>query len=179
MKTTPLPPPEPEAPRAWIWAAFVLLASVGVLSALTLVLTWRLAPQIEALAELRERAASCRPSPSAPTSAPRVEEEPAPPPPKRGSSTLTRHAPGSSASTVRSLGPIVLSISGRRSDANADTVPNVTETGDVSGRGERSTSVTATVLPRAIFSRLAASPRCAGVKVGSANSDSRWATACA
>ncbi|MFY0531850.1 TlpA family protein disulfide reductase [Nannocystis pusilla] len=59
----------------------MLLVSVAVLSGLTLVLTWRLAPQIEALAELRERAASCRPSHSATSSAPRVEVESTPPPP--------------------------------------------------------------------------------------------------
>ncbi|WAS99323.1 TlpA family protein disulfide reductase [Nannocystis punicea] len=80
MKTTPLPPPEPEAPRAWIAAAFVLLASVTVLSGLTLVLTWRLAAQTEALAELRERAASC-PVREPTSSEPRIEVEAVPPPP--------------------------------------------------------------------------------------------------
>ncbi|MCY0994544.1 hypothetical protein OV203_45895 [Nannocystis sp. ILAH1] len=94
MKTTPLPPPEPEAPRAWIWAAFALLASVAVLSGLTLVLTWRLAAQIAALGELRERAASCRPSQSSTSSAPRVEVEVAPPPPSAALGSGTYVAAG-------------------------------------------------------------------------------------
>ncbi|MDC0723135.1 TlpA family protein disulfide reductase [Nannocystis bainbridge] len=80
MKTTPLPTPDPEAPRAWIGAAFVLLASVALLSGLTLVLTWRLAAQTEALAELRERAAACKPRVTT-SSEPLREIEPAPPPP--------------------------------------------------------------------------------------------------
>ncbi|MCY1072560.1 hypothetical protein OV090_47885 [Nannocystis sp. RBIL2] len=79
MKTIPLPS-EAEAPRAWVWGAFVLLISVGVLSALTLVLTWRITEQTEALEKLRARAASC-PAPARSPSGRHVEVEEAPPPP--------------------------------------------------------------------------------------------------
>ncbi|MBZ5715168.1 TlpA family protein disulfide reductase [Nannocystis pusilla] len=79
MKTTPLPA-APETPRAWVWTAFALLASVAVLSGLTLVLAWRIAEQAAALEQLRDRAASC-PAPAQVSSPQLVEIEAAPPPP--------------------------------------------------------------------------------------------------
>jgi hypothetical protein len=78
LKTTPLPV-EPETPRTWLWAAFVLLTSTAILSGLTLALTWRLADQAEALTDLRTRAASC-PAPVAAKRSVEVEEAPPPPP---------------------------------------------------------------------------------------------------
>ncbi|PCC69905.1 hypothetical protein SAMN02745121_08159 [Nannocystis exedens] len=80
MKTTPLPV-EPEVPRAWVRAAFVLLFSTAMLSGLTLVLTWRLEEQTEALKDLRARAASCPAPTSVSPERPVEVEQAAPPPP--------------------------------------------------------------------------------------------------
>ncbi|MFY0538936.1 hypothetical protein [Nannocystis pusilla] len=68
----------------------MLLISVGVLSALTLVLTWRITEQTEALEKLRARAASC-PAPARSPSGRHVEVEEAPPrlPARRSGPALT------------------------------------------------------------------------------------------
>jgi len=79
MKTVATPV-EPEAPRAWVRWAFVLLISTAVLSGLVLALAWRTEGQTDLLRELRARAASC-PAPVGTGAEHHVEVEAAPPPP--------------------------------------------------------------------------------------------------
>lgn len=116
MKTEQTPA-EPEVPPAWVLWAFVLLISTAVLSALTLVLTWRNAEQYELLRKVRARAASC-PAPVRSSAARPLEvEEPPPPPPS---------APLESGSYVAAgvdLGPVMrLRLERVRQGAPAGTV---------------------------------------------------------